>query len=113
MIKNKKRWFMILVPLFMLVCSETTDDLNLTPPTLLSPQQGETLTENPPTFVWNAVEGDSCDLVYRIEIATEESFSVTSLVISTLVLLPDTTYIPAEAFAPDTYYWHMSVRQNA
>lgn len=97
----------------MVACTETDNVLNLVPPVLISPEDGSTITENPPTFIWHAVEGDSCDIVCRIEIASDSTFNLSSIIISTMVLLPDTTFSPQDSIASGTYYWHMCTRQNA
>lgn len=99
--------------LVLLACTSTEDIVSLTPPTLLSPVGGATITNNPPTFVWEAVEGDSCDLVYRLEVATDSTCSIGSIILSTMITLPDTTFTPVDAFNTGTYYWHMCTRQNA
>src|SRR4030042_4412818 len=112
----KWKFFLASVAILLIAmntCTETEEKPNLDPPVLISPSNGETVSINPPTFVWRSVEGDSCDLVYRFEAATDSSFAMGSIIISTIVLLPETTYTPADTFSADTYYWHMSVRQNA
>jgi len=113
MINKNITWIILALSLYALVCTQTTDTADLTPPSLLSPGDGDTITNNPPIFTWHAVSGDSCDLVYRIEIANDSSFNMNSLLVSTMVPLPDTTYTPSDAFTAGMYYWHVSVRQNA
>lgn len=110
-----KMWLFLgmIILLFAIVCTETDTLLSLVPPVLISPENGSTITENPPTFIWHAVEGDSCDMIYRIEIASDSTFTSSSIMISTMVLLSDTTFVPPDAFASGIYYWHLCTRQNA
>ncbi len=103
----------ILMLIILNSCNEAEPEPNLDPPDLLSPADGATIAQNPPTFIWGSVEGDTCDLIFRIEIATASNFDAGSMIISTMVPLTDTTYTPGDTFAADTYYWHMAVRQNA
>ncbi len=110
-----KMWLYLgmIILLFAIACTETDTLLSLVPPVLISPENGSTITENPPIFVWHAVEGDSCDMVYRIDIASDSTFTSSSLVISTMCLLPDTIFTPQDSIASGTYYWRMCTRQNA
>ncbi len=112
------KWKLLLVCIAIMLiamnaCTETEPEPNLDPPALLSPVDGETVASNPPTFVWSSIEGDTCDLIFRIEIASDSVFDMGSILISTMVPLDDTIYTPIDTFAAGTYYWHMSVRQNA
>lgn len=111
-----KREFYLLSTMAILLalvsCTDTEDLTDLTPPTLLSPPDGATITDNPPTFVWGAVEGDSCDLVYLLEVASDSTFAISSIILTTMITLPDTAFTPFDAFVSGTYYWHMCTRQN-
>ena len=107
----KKLFLVSFALVLFIVC---TEEENLPPtlsaPTLLSPSNGSTITQNPPTFIWSKVNEEG--IVYRLEVASDTAFTTGSICISTAVMLPDTQYTPDSVLAVGTYYWHMCTRED-
>lgn len=72
---------------------------------LIAPEDGSTLTQNPPTFVWHSV--DNSDIVYVLEVAAAEQFDSASIVISTTIMPPDTSYTINDPLPSGEYHWRM------
>ena len=99
---------------FIIQCGDELTEFNFEPPTLISPQNGATLTENPPTFIWQSVDvPDTCDVVYRLEGASDSTFSQSAIIVNTMVIPPDTNYTHYDTFTSGDYYWHVCTRENA
>jgi len=95
--------------LIFAVCKEKNTTPILDPPTLIAPANGSTITQNPPTLVWNKVNETS--IAYRFEVATDSQFG-TFIILEGPVIPPDTFYTLTTALAADTYYWHACTRQD-
>ncbi len=91
-------------------CAEEEQTQSLMPPTLLSPADGATITQNPPTFVWSTVNEDS--ILYLLEVSTDLIFMFPFTCISTTIVPTDTQYLADSAFAPGTYYWRMCTQED-
>ena len=81
----------------------------LDPPVLLAPANGSTITVNPPTFVWHAV--DEFQILYQFEVAADSLFG-TVVFSSGSIFPPDTSYTLDSALVSGTYYWHACVRED-
>ncbi len=68
---------------------------------LVSPPNGTTVIENPPTFIWTRVE--DLDL-YCLQVAQDSLF--TTLIID-VTCSTDTTYTPGDSLASAIYFWHV------
>lgn len=111
MIKNI--FFSVLFIIFLLIgCARegTVDGSLLVPPMLVAPYDGLTVTQNPPTFIWRSVENS--EVIYIFEVATDEQFNNGSIVISTTIMPPDTSYTPHNPFIAGDYFWHMCIMEN-
>jgi len=104
--------FTLFIILFFIGCARegTGVGLGLDPPMLVAPVDGATITQNPPTFIWQSVE--NTEIVYILEVATDEQFDYSSIVISTMIVPSDTNYTPDNSFASGEYYWHMCIRED-
>lgn len=88
----------------------TWDGSVLVPPLLVAPEDGSTITQNPPTFIWQSVENS--EIIYILEVATDEQFNDGSIVISATILPPDTIYSPHNPLPSGEYFWHMCIMEN-
>ncbi len=74
-------------------------------PVLVSPSNGDTLTDNTPTFDWNNV---SDAVEYQIQVDNNSDFS--SPVIDTC--LTASTYTPSGSLEDGVYYWRVRARNS-
>lgn len=73
-----------------------------TAPSLLSPADGYTSTDNNLLFTWSAVQGASA---YRFQVSTSSSFATLYRNQKTVM----TEWAPFELYAGNTYYWRVAV----
>lgn len=106
---HQKIFFSIIATLVIFTAC-TKKEQTLVPPTLLAPANGATVTDNPPTFVWSAVDEES--IVYLLEVSTDPIFIFPFICISTTIAPPDTQYLAESAFASGTYYWRLCTRED-
>jgi len=92
--------FMVIVVFLSCVSHSTT---GIGTPVLALPEDGATITQNPPVFVWHRVE-DAIE--YNLQVA-DNSFDSTYSFIIDLSCHPDTSYSPLDAENAGTYYWRV------
>lgn len=111
----KDRLLISIAILLIIGINNCTDNENidLDPPLLISPADGDTISVNPPLFIWSSVDDQGCELVFWLEIADDEFFSYDSIILSTFVPLSDTFFDPVDSFNTGTYCWHMCLIENA
>jgi hypothetical protein len=73
----------------------------LSAPDLVSPDNGATIAQDPPQFVWRTVDGAD---FYWLQVSRNEDFSSLALNVS---CTGDTSYAPTTSFGTGTYYWHV------
>jgi uncharacterized protein (DUF362 family) len=73
-------------------------------PTLITPPNLATITDNTPTFVWSSTAGVGGD--YSLQYALDAGFTTG---VQTVTDMPDTTYtvLTPDSLSDDTYYWHV------
>ncbi len=71
-------------------------------PTLISPANGGTTSDETPQFVWTSTAGSGGD--YTLQIAQDQNFTVN---VATYADINDTTYTPAASLTDGFYYWHV------
>ncbi|UCH93949.1 MAG: hypothetical protein JSV88_27285 [Candidatus Aminicenantes bacterium] len=102
----KKLW-VILIPIIVLTAVCKKNDSLLPPPVLISPPNGATVTENPPTFVW-----EKCPQKPQYDIQVSEDESFVQAIHRPIMVdsgLPTTTisYTLDSELSPGTYYWRV------
>lgn len=75
-------------------------------PTLVSPANGSTTSDNTPTFDWSSVSGAS---IYALEGDNSNSFSSLELDQSNLA---SSDYMPSTSLADGTYYWRVRSKDS-
>lgn len=89
--------------LVMFVCfgcvSQTSDGIGT--PLLITPEDGATILQNPPLFVWRSVDGV---IGYNLQVSDDIFGTADAIVIDVSCHL-DTTYLPSLAFGSGSYYW--------
>ena len=91
--------FCLAIVLFMGCGFQPYDGISA--PVLISPEDGSTITQNPPVFIWHRVE-DAIE--YNLQVADNSFDSVYALIID-LSCHPDTSYSPLDAINAGTCYW--------
>jgi len=99
----KKILFLII---FSVLCFLQCELGSIGVPVLASPVDGSTVTQNPPTFIWQRVAG--ADL-YGLQVAADEEFNVISVQTTCYM---DTSYTPATSLMPGVYYWHVRSQEG-
>jgi len=79
-------------------------------PSLVSPANGENMSDNTPTFRWAAVTDLSLPVTYTLQVDNDSNFSYPEVDVSGLI---DNAYTPATELADGTYYWHVHAVDNA
>jgi serine protease AprX len=69
-------------------------------PSLSSPSDGNTISDDTPTFSWGSVSGATS---YRIQVDNNAGFSSPEIDTTT----SSSNYTPTTALSPDTYYWRV------
>jgi hypothetical protein len=70
-------------------------------PVLVSPINGSTITQNPPTLIW---QGVATALAYDLMLADDSSFDYSQLVID-IQCHTGTEYTPTNTLGAGTYFW--------
>ena len=91
---------LILVLYGILVHTGCVSDI-LSAPVLVAPENGAIVAQDPPQFIWKAVDGAD---FYWLQVSRTEDFSSLVLDIS---CTGDTTYTPAISFNTGTFYWRV------
>ena len=86
--------------------SFTIDTQGPSAPTLSSPTNGSTITDNTPYFDWSDVNDAS---VYDLEVDNSSSFSNPEIDQSSLT---SSDYTATSALSDDTYYWRLRVKDS-
>ncbi len=93
-----------LLILMLINLSCTSGELSV--PILLSPLHNSTIVQNPPTFIWQNVNGfDS----YWLQVSQNSSFVSSVINVSGLT---DTSYTPSHSLNSGLYYWHVGVSED-
>ncbi len=109
-----KKFLIFLVPILLLIigsgCQKASTQLpdfgnNFVGITLLTPEDGSTATENPPTLIWEQPPGDD---TYDVQVSMNESFNVCNVEALIQVDLASTASytLPVELDA-GTYCWRV------
>jgi hypothetical protein len=110
---NRKILLINLLLLLLLVLSctnnEIEDPAELTP-VPIAPANGSTITQNPPTFIWQSLARG--DILYLLEVSVDPQFNLGSTVISIMTMPPDTSYMPSSPLVSGEYYWHVCAQEN-
>jgi hypothetical protein len=110
------RWktLILILPIlisFSIYCTEnereTTTELTPEP---IAPENGSTITQNPPTFIWHSLNRGN--ILYVFEVSTDSQFTLGSTLISTITMPPDTSYTPSNPLVSGEYYWHVRAQEN-
>jgi hypothetical protein len=99
----KKILFLII---FSILCSLQCELDSIGIPVLVAPADGSTVTQNPPTFIWQRVAG--ADL-YSLQVAADDEFNVISVQTTCYM---DTSYTPATSLVPGEYYWRVRSQEG-
>jgi hypothetical protein len=75
-------------------------------PILVSPINESTIAQNPPTFIWQSVEGAN---EYWLQVSTDPSFTQTEIDVACFA---DTNYTPYNSLNTGTHYWRVCAREG-
>jgi hypothetical protein len=109
-------WKSLYIGLFFLLllgtsCAEKQiENQAVLTPEPIAPENGSTITQNPPTFIWQSLARG--DILYLLEVSVDSQFNLGSTVISTMTIPPDTSYTPSDPLVPGEYYWHIRAQEN-
>ncbi len=96
--------------LFLLIlavgCCLQCDIESIGIPVLVAPPNNATVTDNPPTFIWQRVAGAD---MYGLQVSVDAQFNV--MAIQTTCYL-DTSYTPGNALVPGIYYWRVRSQEG-
>jgi hypothetical protein len=92
----------VVVIIGSLSCISQTGD-GIGTPVLVSPEDGSTIDQNPPLFVWNSIYGV---VGYNIQVS-DDIFGTLGAMVIDISCHPDTTYLPNSALASGSYYWRV------
>ncbi|UCD05758.1 MAG: hypothetical protein JSV98_00520 [candidate division WOR-3 bacterium] len=93
---------LIFVVIVCLSCvSQTSSGIGT--PVLILPEDGLTITQNPPQFVWHNVDGA---VGYNLQVSDDTFGTLGSIIIDVSCHL-DTTYLPSSALDGGSYYWRV------
>jgi hypothetical protein len=87
------------------------DDTPPSTPSLISPTNGASMTDNTPLFDWSDVT-DPSGITYDLSIARDARFVSTAL-LKNGITASTYTLIPAEALVADKYYWRVRAVDGA
>lgn len=93
------RWFFI-IPFIVALCLSCMPETLLAPVTI-APENGATVQNNPPQFIWRSVENAD---FYWLQVSHSQNF--TDLVID-VSCTADTVYTPTTSFSPGAYFWRV------
>ena len=91
---------------FAVFCTLQCDVGVIGVPTLVAPAENAVVADNPPTFIWQRVDG--ADL-YGLQVAADEQFTWIS--VQTTCYL-DTSFTPEGVLAPGVYYWRVRAQEG-
>jgi len=83
--------------------SFTIDLVGPAPPTLVSPTNGEVLSETTPLLDWNSVAGAT---QYQVQVDNNSNFFSPEIDVTTVF----TDHTPASPLGDDTYYWRVRAK---
>jgi hypothetical protein len=75
---------------------------------LVLPEDGSTITQNPPPFVWHSVDGA---VGYNLQVSDDTFGTLGSIIIDVSCHL-DTTYLPSSALGGGSYYWRVQAMEG-
>jgi hypothetical protein len=81
--------------------------LTIQAPTLSSPSNGSSTSDNTPTFIWTSVSGTS---YYDFQLASDNNFTVNT---RTAKGLSTSSYTPVTPLANGVWYWHVRTGDNS
>ena len=81
--------------------------LTIQAPTLISPSDGSSTTDNTPTFAWTSVSGTS---YYDFQLASDNNFTINAV---TAKGLATTSYTPVTPLTNGVWYWHVRTGDNS
>ena len=98
---------MIFVVIVCFNCiSQTSNGIGT--PALVLPEDGSTITQNPPPFVWHRVDGAAG---YNLQVSDDTFGTLGSIIIDVSCHL-DTTYLPSSALGGGSYYWRVQAMEG-
>jgi len=87
------------------------DTTSPSPPTLLSPSDGASVSTRP-TFAWNpAIDATSGIASYTLQLDTSSAFNSSKLI--TVAGIIETSYTPSQLLDEGTWYWRVCATDNA
>ncbi|MDH4210786.1 MAG: hypothetical protein OEV79_05000 [candidate division WOR-3 bacterium] len=89
----------ITIVIYLSCVSDSTTGIGT--PVLVSPQDGSTITQNPPLFVWHSVDGV---VGYNLQVS-DDTFGALDAMIIDISCHLDTSYLPSSALGSGSYYW--------
>ena len=92
----------LLAIIVSLNCASKTND-GIGTPVLVVPEDGSTITQNPPLFVWHSV-GDVVGYNLQVFDATLDTLGPTIIDVSCYL---DTTYLPSYELNSGSYNWRV------
>jgi hypothetical protein len=98
LINSSRKSFLILF--LCLGCISQTGD-GIDTPVLVSPQDGSTITQNPPLFVWHSVDGV---VGYNLQVS-DDTFETLDAIVIDISCHLDTSYLPSSALSNGSYCW--------
>jgi len=81
--------------------------LTIQAPTLTSPSDGSSTTDNTPTFTWTSVSGTSS---YDFQLASDNNFTIN---VRTVKGLTTNSYTPVTSLTNGGWYWHVRTGDNS
>ena len=81
--------------------------LTIQAPTLTSPSNGSSTTDNTPTFTWTSVSGTSS---YDFQLASDNNFTINA---RTVKGLATASYTPVNPLTNGGWYWHVRTGDNS
>lgn len=89
------------IVVLLMACSPEGVDNAIGTPVLVSPINGSTITQNPPTLTW---QGVATALAYDLMLADDSSFDYSGIVID-IQCHTGTEYTPTNTLGAGTYFW--------
>jgi len=77
-------------------------------PVLVLPDDGSTITQNPPLFVWHSADGA---VGYNLQVSDDAFVALESIIIDVSCHL-DTAYLPSFALDSGSYYWRVQAMEG-
>ncbi len=93
---------MLFVVIVCLGCVSQTSNCIGTP-VLVSPEDGTTIVQNPPLFIWESID----DVVgYNIQVS-DGAFGTLGAIVIDISCHLDTTFLPSSTLSSGAYYWRV------